>query len=403
MEQQAFIIMQIGNPDLDRICQEVIVPVLKSFNLGPKRVDKHNQGDLLKSEIIKFIETSKIIIADLTNERPNCYLEVGYAMGSKKFKNLILTAREDHNIDSPNHKKNGPKIHFDLTGYDILFWEEASLEKFRIELAKRVKRRLEIINKEPSIDLSPWDEEWISNNRKIARTGHAKIGLPGLMEIRFALSGEKPELSQSQLLQAANQAQIHTFGWPIGIVASTPPSNPRSRTDGISAEIAINSTKKGVWLDSTSYDYWYLRKNGDFYLLKTLFEDQEIQKNETRLIFFNTRIIRITETILYCKRLYSYLGIDSSSTVNIAIQHDSLEGRLLASSRSNTRIITGNNGSFENSSETIVSTPLSSIESNLAQLVKKLAAPLLYLFNFYEVSEYDYEKLVTDFVQGKVT
>jgi len=87
---QAFIIMQIGNPELDRVCEAAIVPALKACGLDPKRVDKHNKGGLLKSEIIAFIEGSDIIVADLTDERPNCYLEVGYTMGVNKFRNLVL-------------------------------------------------------------------------------------------------------------------------------------------------------------------------------------------------------------------------------------------------------------------------------------------------------------------------
>jgi hypothetical protein len=85
-----FIIMQIGNPDLDRVCADVIAPALTACVLVAKRVDKHNLGGLLKSEIIRFIEDAEIIAADLTNERPNCYLEIGYAMGLDKFRNLIL-------------------------------------------------------------------------------------------------------------------------------------------------------------------------------------------------------------------------------------------------------------------------------------------------------------------------
>ena len=140
--RQAFIIMRIGNPELDAVCKEVIVPALKKCDFDPKRVDKHNVGRLLKSEIVEFIESSDIIVADLTHERPNCYLEVGYAMGLDKFRNLILTAREDHSQDSPNYKKGGPKIHFDLSGYDILFWNPKDLSKFKEELVKRIKRRL---------------------------------------------------------------------------------------------------------------------------------------------------------------------------------------------------------------------------------------------------------------------
>src|SRR3990167_4145618 len=140
--KQAFIIMQIGDTELDNVFREVFIPASKNSGLDPKRVDKHNQGGLLKSEIVNFIQSAEIIIADLTNERPNCYLEVGYAMGLDKFRNLILTAREDHNQDSPNYKKDGPKIHFDLAGYDILFWDEKNLDFFSAVLEKRIKRRL---------------------------------------------------------------------------------------------------------------------------------------------------------------------------------------------------------------------------------------------------------------------
>ena len=83
----SFIVMQIGNLELDTVCEKAIVPALKNCGLDPKRVDKHNQGGLLKSEIVNFIESAVIIVADLTNERPNCYLEIGYAMGLDKFRN----------------------------------------------------------------------------------------------------------------------------------------------------------------------------------------------------------------------------------------------------------------------------------------------------------------------------
>jgi len=141
----AFIIMQIGNPDLDQVCTDAIVPAIEACGLDAKRVDKHNEGGLLKSELIQFIHNSDIIIADLTNERPNCYLEVGYAMGIDKFRNLILTVREDHFPESPNFVQGGPKVHFDLGGYDILRWNIGEVDNLREELEKRIGRRLAII------------------------------------------------------------------------------------------------------------------------------------------------------------------------------------------------------------------------------------------------------------------
>ena len=146
---QAFVIMQIGDPDLDAVYDRVIVPAIRAFGLDPKRVDRHNRGGLIYSEIVSFIEESEILIADLTNERPNCYLEVGYALGAGRFSNLILTAREDHNPDSPNHRPAGPKVHFDLVGYDILYWRPSRCDEFRAELEKRIRRRLVILSGAP--------------------------------------------------------------------------------------------------------------------------------------------------------------------------------------------------------------------------------------------------------------
>lgn len=150
---QAFIIMQIGDPELDDFFNDTLVPTLKKCDLSAKRVDEDNEGDLLKSEIDNFINSSDIILADLTNERPNCYLEVGFAMGRNKLQNLILTVREDHHHASPNYKNKGPKIHFDVSGYDIIFWDPNNLDEFKNKLEKKIKNRLNL-NKESKIDVS---------------------------------------------------------------------------------------------------------------------------------------------------------------------------------------------------------------------------------------------------------
>jgi hypothetical protein len=129
--EEAFIIMQIGDPEMDRICDDVIVPAIQAAGLAPRRVDRDNAGDLLKAEIVAFLERSRIIVADLTNERPNCYLEVGYAMGLGKKPNLILMAREDHHHRSPNYRSDGPRVHFDLEGYDLLLWDRTDTTEFQ--------------------------------------------------------------------------------------------------------------------------------------------------------------------------------------------------------------------------------------------------------------------------------
>jgi len=139
--QPGFVIMQIGNAQLDVLYERALAPALSACGFEPRRVDRHNRGGLLVSEIISFIEEAEVVIADLTHERPNCYLEVGYVLGAGKSTNLILTARADHNPENDSHHPGGPRVHFDLAGFEILFWQPDRLEDFRHELEKRIFRR----------------------------------------------------------------------------------------------------------------------------------------------------------------------------------------------------------------------------------------------------------------------
>jgi hypothetical protein len=155
----AFVIMQIGNDEMDVVYRDVLSPAISAAGLTPRRVDVHNVGGLLQNEIASFIERSEIIVADLTNERPNCYLEVGYAIGFGKLRNLILSARHDHNASGRHHVAGGPRVHFDLSSYDVLYWDPADLVGYRNDLEGRIRRRRSIL---PAATAeNPWNESWV--------------------------------------------------------------------------------------------------------------------------------------------------------------------------------------------------------------------------------------------------
>jgi hypothetical protein len=389
---QAFIIMQIGNASLDDIAERVLVPVLEECGLTARRVDKHNEGGLLKSEIIRFIQQSEIIIADVTNERPNCYLEIGYAMGIEKFKSLILTAREDHFVDSPRYQQGGPRIHFDLAGYDILRWDLNDLDAFRVALEKRVRHRLAIVAAVGQAELNAplVGQEWFAEQRDVAAQQLAKSGNTAYMELLLALSARTDRFSLSELNKAAQAAPVHTFGWPIGIYLHPDDLCPHPRTDGIAAEVGRG--------EGSTYDYWALRRNGDFYWIGSLFEDYRERITE---IFFDTRIVRVTEAFLYCARLYSELGLDRLRTVTIQIRHVGLQGRMLSAANPG-RKMRQRYRAIENEAVAEVTIRLEQIETELVSLVKQVLVPLFELFDFFELNDAIYEEMVSNFVAGKV-
>ncbi len=57
-------------------------------------------------------------------------------------------------------------------------------------------------------------------------------------------------------------------------------------------------------LDRTSYDFWKLFRDGRFYTLLSLFEDSRAES----AVFWDTRSVRVTESLLLLNRLYRGLG-----------------------------------------------------------------------------------------------
>jgi hypothetical protein len=124
------------------------------------------------------------------------------------------------------------------------------------------------------------------------------------------------------LLTHANNAIVHTTGWPIGVVLENSPElKPRPTSEGIFVEIGSSFE---------TYDYWALKLDGSFYLLRSLFEDDKYNV-AANVLFFDTRITQVTEAFLYCYRLLTRLGIPPTSLVRVSVTHAGLRGRLAGS------------------------------------------------------------------------
>jgi hypothetical protein len=396
--EQAFTIMQIGDPTMDRVYDEAIDPAIRKAGFAPRRVDRHNEGDLLKSEIVTFIEMSQIIVADITNERPNCYLEIGYAMGLGKKKNLILTAREDHHHGSPNFQPGGPKVHFDLEGYSIVFWDPENLDAFKDELERLITRRAAIVRPEPGSVAMEQRQDWHLDLRSLAETGLAGIDRSAYMEV-VADAGLLQNVPQQELLKAVTDASIHTFGWPIAVILENKPEyRPRPTSDGIQAEVAIGAEEASnpFGHDRRSYDFWKVFRDGRFYTLLSLFEDERADE----AVFFEVRISRVTEALLLLARLYRRLGLEETDRIEVTFRHQGLAGRRLRAANWNRDI--REHESHEQTVETTISATLAELERSLTSYVKQVIDPLFTVFDFFELSAEVLEELVEDFVSGRI-
>lgn len=141
--------MPIGNSDTEFLWEKVYYPVIQNCGFDPDRIDWSEDGSHLPDLIFQKIKHASLIIADLTLERPNCYFELGYAFAEFDLDaKIIICCREDHNHDSDNYQKNGPKVHFDLQGRHITWWDKNDLNEFKKELELKINRRMEQIKKQ---------------------------------------------------------------------------------------------------------------------------------------------------------------------------------------------------------------------------------------------------------------
>ena len=199
--------------------------------------------------------------------------------------------------------------------------------------------------------------------------------------------------NQQELLEAMKQTAIHTLGWPIGMVMTREDARPQPFADGIRATVLAEV--KDI------FDHWALRNDGVFYLLATLFEDERAEHT----LFVDTRILRVTETLLRISRLYAQLGAAPTDIIVMNIRHTGLKGRQLtfADPRRGAFALLHERRCLEDESVTTLKEPLKDYNTLLVDLVYKVVMNMTVLFDYYQADKQQVvAPLVENFRAGRI-
>ncbi len=245
----------------------------------------------------------------------------------------------------------------------------------------------------PSVKHRHLDELWALNHRSAALLGLKSVSKTGFMEVYHCCVDSPIHLEQDELRDAARQAAVHTFGWPIGIVLDRSDAAPKSTKDGIRVEVKAMGITGGE-----KYDYWFLSKQGDFYSLMSLFEDERRESS----IFIDTRIVKTTEALMHCANLYRILGADSTATVEFRVSYGGLRGRKLTSSGPHHQTLITHVNEQENSLDVQTTFRLDQLEARMHELVIEICSPLFMLFDFFRLPNESYNRWVDNFVADKI-
>lgn len=120
-DRDVFVIMSFSREHRDAYYL-AIEPTLRANGFNAIRVDEVQHNTTVTVEIIRQIEKSVFVVADLTGERPNVYYEVGYA--HRADKEVILMAQKD------------TAVHFDVAAINRIDYEDYT--ELREALNKRI-------------------------------------------------------------------------------------------------------------------------------------------------------------------------------------------------------------------------------------------------------------------------
>lgn len=120
-ERYSFFICPLDNEAVLHNYEFVIKPALKSHGFQIERADEIASAGPVTEVITQAIVKSTLIVADLTDERPNCYYEVGFAHALGKP--VIIVAYE------------GTRRHFDISVHQWHYWRDYADLKPKFEKA----------------------------------------------------------------------------------------------------------------------------------------------------------------------------------------------------------------------------------------------------------------------------
>ncbi len=236
----------------------------------------------------------------------------------------------------------------------------------------------------------------IYKDENIIREKYQEYFKKGYLEVFLGMKSDKTWRPR-ELHSIAEKAECHNTGWPIGVTLTKANLAPDTVEDGIETVIPSH--------DIAMFDYWSLKKNGDFYFIRTFQEDEKptTTKSAKKILWFDIQIWRISEILLYCLNLGRELQLDFSNKVDVYISYNGLKDRVLSCNDPirfwidhEWYICKAEKFEFQ------FSESLDYIKVNFKELIFNIASELTYYFGKFELNRGVCDSIVDKFLSSRV-
>ncbi len=277
--------------------------------------------------------------------------------------------------------------------WDLLI--ERCVENSQDELMKRFKSMMKSVgfyNLEDGPKKSSRNQDITTASTPKIVEDFTKRGSPQEgMEVVHSLVDLDKKWTKKELIDGMEASQQKNTGWPIGTMYKySKDGMPTPLTDGI--ELKLESAFDGT------YDYWKLLEDGTFYFFRNFQENLTTEGKAKRIMWFDTRVWRVTEGIKHMVSLYKSLNVDPTQKVSLQIKHYGINERELtanSSSRSFTMFPRKSGASKD-----VVWTKEATLDEflvNAEDYAKEAIKELLLMFEFWEPSEGVIESVIAEY------
>lgn len=159
-DMRCFVIQPFdGGGPFDKRYDDVLVPAIRDASLAAYRVDRDPSVSIPIDEIEDGIRNAEVCLADISQDNPNVWFEVGFAIASRKPLCLICDTKKD-------------RFPFDVQHRSIIRYESDSLRDFTSMQDKITKKLVALVNDRADLSMiansSPLSETDGLNPHEIA-------------------------------------------------------------------------------------------------------------------------------------------------------------------------------------------------------------------------------------------
>lgn len=130
--RKAFMAMQYGEPEIDRMVNDVFRPAVAQTGFTLVRLDDQPRAGLIDDRLRVEIRASRFLVADLTHQNAGAYWEAGYAEGLGKP--VIYTCEQT--------VFEREQTHFDTNHHLTVIWDSGAPDRAAEQLKATIRATL---------------------------------------------------------------------------------------------------------------------------------------------------------------------------------------------------------------------------------------------------------------------